>query len=79
MLRYVLFRAGIAQYNDGLWVRFPTGREIVLHATRSRSAVGPTQPPTRCVSEAVSPGIERTLSSAEIKNEGAIPLLPHVS
>jgi hypothetical protein len=37
-----------------LWVRFPTGAGHFLFTIASRLASGPSQPPTKCVSRAVS-------------------------
>jgi hypothetical protein len=61
------------------------GKNTVIHSTASRSALGPTQPPTRWVTEALSPEVKwpgrenshSPPSSDEIKNGGPIPPLPH--
>jgi hypothetical protein len=62
-----------------------TGRgKIFLYSTQSIPALGPNQPPIQWVSGALSPGVKRMgregdrspPSSAEVKNGGAIPLLP---
>jgi hypothetical protein len=61
--------------------------KIYLFSTSSRSALGPTQPPIQWVPGAISPGVKRPgreadhsfTSGAEIKNDGAIPPLPHTS
>jgi hypothetical protein len=53
----------------------------------SRLALGPKEPPTKWVLEALSPGVKRLgreadhspPSSAEVKNGIAIPPLPHAS
>jgi hypothetical protein len=59
------------------------GKEIVLLTTASRQALGTTQPPIQWV-----PGVKRQgreadghspSFSAEVKNGGAIPPLPHTS
>jgi hypothetical protein len=60
------------------------GQEIFLFSTLFRPALGPTQPPIRCLPEAFSAGVKRPgreddhspPSSAEVKNGGAIPPLP---
>jgi hypothetical protein len=63
------------------------GKEIFLYSTVSRSVLGPTQLPIRCVLGAISPGVKRPgrevdqspPSSTEVKNDGAIPPLSHTS
>jgi hypothetical protein len=58
-----------------------------LFSTHSRPALGPTQPPIEWIPGAISPGVKRpgseadhsSPSSAEVKNGGAIPPLPHMS
>jgi hypothetical protein len=60
---------------------------MFLFSTASRPALGPTQPPTQWVPEALSPGVKRLgleadhspSSNVEVKNGGAIPPLPHMS
>jgi hypothetical protein len=52
-----------------------------------RPALGPTQPPIQHVPEVISPGVQQSEregdhsppTSAEVKNGGAIPPLPHTS
>jgi hypothetical protein len=40
-------------------VRFPVGVGIFLFTTASRTAVGPTEPPTQWVTGSLSPGVKR--------------------
>jgi hypothetical protein len=80
-----------SQYSDGLWAGRPDlipGRgKIFLFSTASRLALGLTQPPIQSVLGAIFPGAKRQgheadyspLSSAEVKNGGAIAPLPHTS
>jgi hypothetical protein len=64
----------------------PGRGKIFLFSTSSTPAPGPNQPPIQWVSEAIFQGVERSErkadysppSSAEVKNDGAIPPLPHV-
>jgi hypothetical protein len=64
-----------------------SGRGKRLFSITSRPALWPTQPPTQWVPGAVSLGLKwqgRVADcsppySAEVKNGGAIPLLPHMS
>jgi hypothetical protein len=66
---------------------FRQGKEILLFSTVSRRVLGPTQPPIRRVPATLSPGLKRPgreadhspPTSAEAKNSGAIPVLPHTS
>jgi hypothetical protein len=59
----------------------------ILFFTASRPTLGPTQPPIQWISGAISPDAKRPgreadqshPSSAEVKNGGAIPPLPHMS
>jgi hypothetical protein len=59
----------------------------IIYFPASRPALGPTQPPIQWVPEALSPGVKgrkheadhSPRSSAEFKNGGAIPPLPHMS
>jgi hypothetical protein len=59
----------------------PGRGKICLFSIAARAALGPTQPPIQWV-----PGVKRQgreadhfpPSSAEVKNTGAIPSLPHV-
>jgi hypothetical protein len=77
-------------YRDGLqagrlgfdsWQR----QEIFLYSKASRPDLGPSQPTIQCTRGALSPGVERPRleanhsrpSIADIKNDGAIPPLPH--
>jgi hypothetical protein len=72
-----------------LWLRFGfrQGKEIFLFFMVSRPTLGPTQPPTKWLPRALSPRVKRPgneadhspPSSAEVKNVGAIPPLPHTS
>jgi hypothetical protein len=65
-------------------VRFPAGGQEIHVSTL---ALGPTQPPIQWVKGTLSSGVERlgreadhsTTPSAEVKNSGAIPPLPHAS
>jgi hypothetical protein len=73
-------RAGRPEFNSR------QGQEIFLYATASKPALGPTQPPIQWVPGALSevkrPEREADRSpssSAEVKNGGAIPPLPHTS
>jgi hypothetical protein len=58
-----------------------------LFSIASRQALGPTQPPIQWLPGPPSPGVKRQRleadhspsSSAEVKNGGAIPLLPDIS
>jgi hypothetical protein len=78
----------LSGYSEGLRVGRPgfhsrQEQEIFLFSTVSRLALGPTQPPIQWVLGAFSPGAKRPgreanhspLSSAEVKNGGAIPPL----
>jgi hypothetical protein len=61
--------------------------KIIIFSTMSRPALGPAQPAVQCVPVAISlrlhrPGREADhshLSSVEVKNGGAVPLLPLMS
>jgi hypothetical protein len=63
------------------------GRDKILYSTASKSNLGPIQSPVQWVMEALSPGLmwpgyeadHSPPSSAEVKNIGAIPPLPHTS
>jgi hypothetical protein len=65
----------------------PGRGKIFLFSICSRLALGPTQPPLQSVPGVISlrvkqPGHEAdhsAASSAEVKNGGAIPSLPHTS
>jgi hypothetical protein len=67
----------------GYGVRFPTGQKIFLYLTAFRPALGPA--PMQWVPRALAWGIKQPgheadhlpLSSAEVKNGGAISPLPH--
>jgi hypothetical protein len=62
-------------------VRLPVG-VIVLLATASRLALGPTQSPFQCVPGTLSPELQADHSppySAEVKNEWSYPPLPYMS
>jgi hypothetical protein len=81
----------IAQYSNRLWAaqlgfHSQQKQEIFLYCTASRPALGLTHSPIQCVPGALSPGVKQPRreadhsppSSAEVKNGGAIPPLPHV-
>jgi hypothetical protein len=61
--------------------------KIFLVSTASRPVLGPIHPPAQWVSGTTSPGVKRPGReadhsppfSAEVKNGGAIPPLPHMS
>jgi hypothetical protein len=63
------------------------GQEILLSSIMSRPALGPTHPPIQWVQGAVSLRVKQKgceadyspPSSAEVKNNGTIPLLPYMS
>jgi hypothetical protein len=65
----------------------PGREEMFPFSTSSRPALGPTQPPIQWVPEALSPGLKgpgreadhSPPSSADVKNGGVIPPLPHMS
>jgi hypothetical protein len=67
-------------------VRFPTGQDF-LFSIPPRPNLRPTQPPVQLVRGAISPGVKRrgreadllSPASAEVKNCGVIPPLPHMS
>jgi hypothetical protein len=71
---------------DGLG-SIPDKGDIFVFSKASRPALGPTQPPIQWVLGALSPRVKRPggeaghphLSSTEVKNGGAAPLLPHMS
>jgi hypothetical protein len=73
----------VAGYTAG--VRFPAAARDI--STASRPALEPTRRPIQCVlaelsSGIIRPGREADLShpsSAEVKNGGSIPPLPHTS
>jgi hypothetical protein len=82
----------LSRYSDGLpagRLLFDSrqGQEIFLYSTASGPTLGPTQSLMQCVPGAFSPGLKRQgreadhspPSSAEVKNGGAIPPLPHTS
>jgi hypothetical protein len=68
---------GLRDGRPGFYSRF---------STASRPALWPTQPPIQWVPGTLSPGVKRQgreadhspPSSAEVKNDGATPPLPHV-
>jgi hypothetical protein len=72
---------------DGWGSTAGRGQEIVLFSTASRLAVGSIQPPIQWILGALSlvkkqPGREADYSppsTAEVKNDGPIPSLPHTS
>jgi hypothetical protein len=77
----------LSRYSDGLGlVRFPTVQGF-LFSTASRPTLGLTQTPIQWVPGALSTGIkwqEREADhspapSADVKNGGAIPPLPHTT
>jgi hypothetical protein len=63
------------------------GQEIILFSTASRPALGPTKPSIQRLPGVLSPRVKRQgseadhspPSSAEVKNGGAMPPLPHKS
>jgi hypothetical protein len=65
----------------------PGRGKIFLFSTASRPALGPTQPPIQWVPGVISLGVKQpgheadylAPSSAEVKNSGVIPPLPHMS
>jgi hypothetical protein len=67
-------------------VRFPAVQVFFLFSTASRPVLGPIRPPIQWVPGNLSLGVKRQgpeavhspPSSAEIRNDGAIPPLPHV-
>jgi hypothetical protein len=64
---------------DG-WGSIPGKGKIFLFSVVCRKALGPTQPPIQSVVGAFSPGVKLTTSSsAEVKNSGTVPSLPHMS
>jgi hypothetical protein len=73
-------------YGLDSWSSIPD-RDKSVFSTASRPALGPTQPPIKCVPVIVSPGIKQPgrdaeqspPSSTEVENGGAIPSLPHMS
>jgi hypothetical protein len=77
----------LSQYSCGLdgQALILSRDKIFLCFTVSRLALGPTQPPIEWVVEAVYPRVKRPgheadhspPSSAEVRNDGAIPPLPH--
>jgi hypothetical protein len=68
-------------------VPFPAGVRDYFYFTESTMALGPTQTPIRSVPGTLSLGLKLTEheaehslpSSAEVKNVGAITLLPHMA
>jgi hypothetical protein len=80
----------LSRYSDGLQARQLDSRQgygIFLYSTSSRPALGSTQPPIQWTLGALSPGLKLPVreadhsapSSAEVKNGGAIHLLPDTS
>jgi hypothetical protein len=78
-----------SRYSDGLRAGrpgFDSWQCKIFLSTASRPALGVTQPPIQWVPGALPPGVKRQRreadqsppSSAEVKNGGAIPPLPHV-
>jgi hypothetical protein len=73
---------GLRNRRSGFYSR--KEQEIFLFSTASRSALEPIQPSTEWVPGTVSPQVKRPgreddlspPSSAEVKNDGAIPPLP---
>jgi hypothetical protein len=81
-----------SRYSDGLWAGrtgFHSRQEqhILLYSAASRQTLGPNQPPIQWVPETISPRVKRQRrdahhsppSSAEVKNDGAIPPFSHMS
>jgi hypothetical protein len=69
------------------WFDSRQGEAIFLFFAASVPALGPTQPPIKWIPGALFPGVKRPRreadhslpSSAEVKNGGTIPPLPHTS
>jgi hypothetical protein len=69
-------------YGLAAGIQFPAGTKKIIFSTASRPTLGLNQPP-----RALSPGIKRagyeadhsSPSTVEVKNDGAIPPLPHMS
>jgi hypothetical protein len=65
----------------------PSRGKITFFTSASRPAVGPTQPLNQWLRGPLSPGVKRPgheaydspPSSAEVKNDGTIPQIPHMS
>jgi hypothetical protein len=65
----------------------PGRNENFLFSTKSRPALGPTQPPIQWEPKSISLGIKRSghetdflpPSNVEVKNGGAVPPLPNIS
>jgi hypothetical protein len=79
-----LVKRFLSRYSYGLDGRgsSPSRGKIFLFSTTSRPALGPTQPPIQWVPGVKLQGREADHSppsSAEVKNGGAIPSLPHMS
>jgi hypothetical protein len=80
-------RLGYGFHGLGFGVCFPEGTRESLFSIRFRPALGQPQPPVEWVPDAVSPGLNRQgheaehspPSSAEFKNDGAIPPLTQKS
>jgi hypothetical protein len=77
----------ICHITKARWPRFDSRQgKNFLFFTDSRSALRPTHPPIEWVPWAISPWLKRPVreanhlppSIAEIKNDGAIPPLPHM-
>jgi hypothetical protein len=82
---------GIKLWATGLWAggrEFDSRQmqETILISTTSTPGRGPTQPPIQRMQRALSPGVKRPgreahhlpLSSAEVKNDGALICTSHV-
>jgi hypothetical protein len=82
----------VSHYSNKLQTGWPglnswKGQEIFLYSLASRLALGPTQPPIQWVFRTLSPGVRRpegeddhsSSLSAQVKNGGAMPPLPHIS
>jgi hypothetical protein len=86
-----LMESGLfSQYSDGLRAGLPgfdSRKCKIFLSTTSRSVLGLTQPPIQWAPGALSSGVKRPgreankspPSSAEFKNGGSIPPLPHIS
>jgi hypothetical protein len=82
-----MFRTPIVEKSErhALCVSTLFSLKILLFSTSSRPALGPTQLPIQWIPGALSPGIQRQgreagyspPSSAEVKNVGDTPPLPH--
>jgi hypothetical protein len=88
----IIYDQEFSRYSDELLARLAEfnsrqGQEFFLHATASRQALGPTQPPIQWEPRALSPGVKwqeheayhSPPFSGEVKNGRAIRPFPHAS